>query len=88
MAKPKPATIDVCLEAARIVGQVYAGCGDATDAHRMLALMIMLEAFIANGGDHAAAKLGWEIDEKSASVTSLELVRAMAEQTDPPQSRS
>jgi hypothetical protein len=69
---------NVCLEAARIAGQVYAGCGDAVDAHRMLALMILLEAFIAGGGDHAAEKLGWEVDRKEATVTSLDVVRSLA----------
>lgn len=70
-----------------IAGQVYAGCGDTVDAHRMLSLMILLEAFVAKGGDHAAAKLGWEVHEKPAAVTPLELVRGLGSRTTRPQDR-
>ena len=66
------------LEAAHIAGQVYAGCGDDADPHKLLATMILVEAFLVGGADHAAERLGWEVRRKPASVTSLELVRAMA----------
>lgn len=80
-------SIDPLLEAARVVGQVYQGCGDAVDAHRMLGLMIMVEHFISGGGDAAGEKMGWEIQKRNAPVTSLELVRKLASETPLPQER-
>ena len=50
--------------AAKCSARIFQGLGNDVTGSRVLAMMILMEAWLTEGGDAAAARLGWEIGEK------------------------